>query len=47
MWEILPLADFSTQFLVDNPDVDILIPECDFCAQLLQRLWAPYVQFEH
>jgi hypothetical protein len=43
LWEVLPLADFSTQFLVDNPDVDILMPNCDLCIQILETLWAPYV----
>lgn len=43
LWEILPLADFSTDFLAANQDVSILVPECALCATILETLWSPYV----
>ncbi len=43
LWELLPLADFSTDFLASNHDVSILVPECALCITILETLWAPYV----
>lgn len=42
LWELLPLADFVTEFLVAHPDVHILVPECPSCVRLLTRLWEPF-----
>jgi hypothetical protein len=43
LWELLPLADFVTDFLVENPDVVVLLGAPIQGLDLLLHLWKPCV----